>query len=157
MVVVARLASGVLGSRTPRPAGPLAVQSSWQRPVAKIDDRTPQDLARSIDAQSRAAVSIEEAQAKFALVCINTAFADAGDRMIAHQRGHVGWKHLQELAQNGGIDRDCLIVDFDLHDHALRKGRHGFEVARRRAPKLIGSEVGREASPLAVAAKKIYL
>jgi hypothetical protein len=126
------------------------VLSSWQRPIAKVDDRTPQDLARSIDAQSRAAISIEEAQAKFAFMCVDTAFADAGDRMLPHERGDVTWKHLQKLAQKGGIDRDCLIVDFDLHDNALRNIRHGFEVARWR--RLIGSEVRPKSSPFFAAA-----
>lgn len=110
------------------------MQGVWQRPIAKVDNRTPPDLAQCIDAQSRAAVSIEEAQAKLAFMCINTTFADARDRMLSHECGHITWKHIQELAQKGGIDQDHLIVDFDLHADALRKDRHGFEIARWRSP-----------------------
>jgi hypothetical protein len=132
------------------------VQIFWQRPIAKVDNRTPQDLARSIDAQSRAAVSIEEAQAKLAFMCIDTTFANTRDRMLSHERRHVTWKHIQELAQKGGIDQDYLIVDFDLHDNALRKDRHGFEIARRRSTRLIGSEAGPKSSPFLVAATKMY-
>jgi hypothetical protein len=116
------------GRDKPRSVTRQAVQSFWQRPIAKFDNRTPQDLARSIDAQPRAAISIEEAQAKLAFMCIDTTFADAGDRMLAHQRGHVTWKHIQELAQKGGIDQDCLIVDFDLHN--MRSGKQEFEISR---------------------------
>jgi hypothetical protein len=132
-----------------------AVQSFWQRPIAKVDNRTPQDLARSIDAQSRATVSIEEAQAELAFMCIDTTFADAGDPLLSHERGHVTWKHIQEFAQKGGIDQDRLIVDFDLHDNALWKDRHGFEVARWRSPRLIGSEVRPKSSPFFCHLKKV--
>jgi hypothetical protein len=140
-ITAACFASGVLGRGTPRSASLQPVQSSWQRLIAKVDNRTPQDMAQCIDAQSRATVSIKEAQAKLAFMCIDTTFADAGDRMLAHERGHVTWKHIQELAQKGGINQDRLIVDFDLHDNGLRKDRQGFEIARWRSPRLIGSEV----------------
>jgi hypothetical protein len=133
------------------------VQSLWQRPIAKVDNRTSQDLAQCIDAQLRAAVLIEEAQAKLAFMCINTAFADARDRMLSHERGHVTRKHIQEFAEKGGIDQDHLIVDFDLHGNELRKDRHGFEIARRRSPRLIGSEAGPKSSPFLVAVNKEVL
>jgi hypothetical protein len=117
----------------------LAVQSFWQRPIAKVDNRTPQDSARSIDAHARAAVSIEEVQAELAFMRIHTTFANARDRMFSHERGHVTWKHIEELAQKGGIDQNHLFVDFDLHDSALRKDLHGFEIACSLAkPKTFG-------------------
>ena len=121
----------MLGRGAPRAVSRLAVQSFWQRPIAKVDNRTPQDVAQCIDSQSRAAVSIEEAQAKLAFMCIDTTFAGAGDRMLAHERGHVTWKHIQELAQKGGIDQDRLIADFDLHDNGSEKiGRDSRSLAR---------------------------
>src|ERR1035437_7088533 len=100
--MAASFASGVLGTDASRSVSLRAVQSLWQRPIAKVDNRTSQDLARCIDAQLRAAVLIEEAQAKLAFMCINTAFADARDRMFSHQCGHVTRKHIQELAEKGG-------------------------------------------------------
>src|ERR1035437_7627853 len=155
--MAASFASGVLGTDASRSVSLRAVQSLWQRPIAKVDNRTSQDLARCIDTQLRAAVLIEEAQAKLAFVCVNTTLTDARDRMLSHERGHVTWKHIQEFAEKGGIDQDHLIVDFDLHGNALRKGRHGFEIARRRSGRLIGAEAGPKSSPFPVAINKDVL
>ena len=46
----ASLASGVLGRDASRSVSLRAVQSLWQRPIAKVDNRTSQNLAQCIDA-----------------------------------------------------------------------------------------------------------
>src|SRR5665647_2071240 len=80
---------------------------------------------RSIDAQSRAALSMEEAQANLTLMCIDTTFADACDRMRAHERGLVNWKHIDRtvlslisacMVRSEGT---CLSASKDRQDHIL--------------------------------------
>lgn len=78
-----------------------------------------------IDAQSRAALSMEEVQAKLTLMCIDTTFADACDRMRAHERGLVNWKHIDRtvlslisacMVRSEGT---CLSASKDRQDHIL--------------------------------------
>jgi hypothetical protein len=86
------------------------VQGWRHGPVAKIENRSPDDLPRFVDAQSRTPTFVEKSQPILSCVLAFTALAKAGDFVVAHQRLDAGWRQIQKLAYERGIDRKALFV-----------------------------------------------
>jgi hypothetical protein len=81
-------------------------------PPAEINNGAPQDTSGCINAHLSLAASVEEAQAEFSLIGINSLLAEAGDGACAHQRWDIGWGDVQKLSEHGGIDHEIVIGDF---------------------------------------------
>lgn len=71
-----------------------SAQRRRQPMFAEIDRGAPQDAAGAINAQTGAAVSIEEGQPKLSVMRVDAALTDARDRSRPHQRRQVGRRNV---------------------------------------------------------------
>ena len=72
-----------------RMSGDGAVRRISKRAISEVDHRLAKDVALQIGAQPRTAIAIEEAEAEFAGMLVDAAFADARDLSFTHQAGNA--------------------------------------------------------------------
>lgn len=90
------------------------VSSLRSRCIAEIDDRTMQDMPRTIDAKPCMATEVKQVQPEGAAIRIDARLAHARDAPVPHERGHVVGLDVKQFADKGRIEDEVVTVAFDL-------------------------------------------
>jgi hypothetical protein len=113
------------------------MQLPGQRHLAEIDDGTAKDVPVAIDSETCAAVLKEETQAMLALVVIDAALADRGDRLGPHQFRDFLRRDVQQASDKRRIDDDIFFGEGNPHGQIHNSHEIGRGLKRGAEPALL--------------------
>jgi hypothetical protein len=90
------------------------VSSLQSRCIAEINDRTMQDVPRTIDAKPCMAPEVKQVQPECALIRIDARLAHAADATVLHERWDVAGRDVKQFADKGRIEDEFVSVALDL-------------------------------------------